>query len=383
MLNRSRRSVPTSTVSAPAPAPAAGRDERGNLVIAMAVLLILANLSVAVLARALTSLNQVRKAQDYSAALATADGALADAVFQIDQGTPAVISGSGSLGNGTFSYVATRVDDNTYDVKAKGIIGGSAHGVRATVTRRVRFPYAIFSNQGLTFNGNSTANIYSFNADAPTVATGNARVGSNRAVVVNSGAGAGDFQDYFSPGGSCIGCPNPVLQQGPYDLSPATVPAGTTTQPCPTGGVFTGSVSGTGGTPFLCNQDVSFVGTVTITSTPVIVYITANHKLTMADAVVNKGGRGIDLQVYKDGSGALEMGSGSHGADFTGVLYAPGTDLTVNGGMAVRGALAVNSLRVNGAPNYTLAYDLGLRAVLDQNWRVGRWREVPSGSLGF
>lgn len=358
-------------------------EESGNLVIAMAVLLILANLSVAVLARALVSLQQVRKAQDYSAALATADGALADAVFQIDQTTQPTISGSGSLGRGTFSYVATQIDTSTYDVKAKGVISGSVHGIRATISRKVRFPYAIFANQGLGFGGNGTASIYSYDPSDPSTRTGNARVGSNQAVVVSSGAGAGDFQDYYSPNGSCTGCPSPVAQPGPYQLPAATVPAGTTTQPCPTGGIFTASVPGSSGKPYLCDQDVSFVGTVTVTSPPVVIYVTANHNLTLAGAVVNKGGRGIDLKVYKDGTGALDMGDGDHAADFTGVLYAPGTDVTVNGGMSVKGSLVVNALRVNGAPNYTLAYDLGLQSVLDQNWRVGRWREVPSGSLGF
>jgi len=337
-------------------------DESGNLVIAMAVLLILANLSVAVLARSLASLGQVRKAQDYSAALATADGALADAAFQIDQSTPAVISGAGSLGQGTYSYVATRLDTNTYDVKAKGVIGGSAHAIRATVSRKIRFPYAVFGNQGLTFNGNGSANIYSYDPANPAVHTGEARTGSNRAIVVNSGAGAGNFQDYYAPDGSCSGCPNPLAQQGPYELDPITVPAGATL-PCPVGGIFAGNV--------------------TVVAPPLIVYITADRGLTMADAVVNQGGRGIDVQIYKDGTGPIEPGNGTHAVDLTGVLYAPGSELTVNGNMAVRGSLTVNSLRINGAPNYTLAYDLGLRAVIDQDWKIGRWREVPSGSLGF
>ncbi len=358
-------------------------EESGNLVIAMAVLVILANLSVAVLARSLVSLQQVRKAQDYSAALATADGALADAVFRIDQSTdspPASISGAGALGEGEFSYVATRVDSSTYDVKAKGVIGGSTHAIRATVARKIRFPYAIFANQGLTFNGNSTANIYSFNADSPDVRTGKARVGSNRAIVVNSGAGAGDSQDYYTPGGSCIGCPAPLAQQGPYNLDPVAVPAGTT-RSCPTGGTFSGEVIG--GTPYVCNEDVTFSGTVTVSSPPVIIYITGGRSLTMAGAVVNHGGKGVDLQIYKDGAGALDMGDGARSAKFTGVLYAPGTDLTVNGGIEVRGSLTVNSLRVNGAPNFTLAYDLGLTTLLDRDWRAGRWREVPSSSVGF
>lgn len=358
-------------------------EESGNLVIAMAVLVILANLSVAVLARSLVSLHQVRKAQDFSAALATADGALADAVFQIDQSgdsPPATISGSGTLGNGAFSYLATRLDASTYDVKAKGVIAGSAHAIRATVARKIRFPYAIFSNQGLTFNGNSTANIYSFDSGDSAAPANKARVGSNRAIVVNSGAGAGNFQDYYTPGGSCIGCPTPVAQQGPYDLDPVALPTGTT-RSCPAGGTFSGAV--VGGSPFVCNENVTFSGTVTVTSPPVVIYITGNHSLTMADAVVNQGGRGVDLQIYKDGSGALDMGSGAHAAKFTGVLYAPRTDLTVNGGIDLRGSLTVNSLRVNGAPNFTLAYDLGLRNVLDRDWRAGRWREVPSSSLGF
>lgn len=353
------------------------------MVIAMAVLIILANLSVAVLARSLVSLQQVRKAQDYSAALATADGALADAVFRIDQSAdspPATIAGSGALGTGTFSYLATRLDAGTYDVKAKGVIGGSAHAIRATVARKIRFPYAIFSNQGLTFNGNSTANIYSFDSGDSAAPANQARVGSNRAIVVNSGAGAGNFQDYYTPGGSCIGCPVPTAQQGPYNLDPVALPSGTP-RACPTGGTFSGTIIG--GTPYVCNENVTFSETVTVTSPPVIIYITGDHGLTMAGAVVNQGGRGVDLQIYKDGAGALDMGSGANAAKFTGVLYAPRTDLTVNGGIDVRGSLTVNSLRVNGAPNFTLAYDLGLRSVLDQDWRAGRWREVPSSSLGF
>jgi len=100
-------------------------------------------------------------------------------------------------------------------------------------------------------------------------------------------------------------------------------------------------------------------------------------------AIFFTGSYALNALDYIDGTGAVDVGNGSHATDFTGVLYAPGSDVTVNGGLAVRGSLTVNSLRVNGAPNFILAYDLGLQAVIDQNWRVERWREVPSGSLGF
>lgn len=357
------------------------RSEEGSIAVAMIVMLVMANLSVAILARALVSLDQVRRNQDFVGALATADGGLSDALFRIDQATPATLSGAGTVGGGEFEYVATRIANDSYVVKVKGTIGESSHAIEALVNRREKFPYALFSNQGLTLNGNGAFNIYSYDSPGgPT--TGKARVGSNRAIVVNSGQGAGDYQDFYAPAGSCIGCPNAVSQQGPYELEDVVMPTGAT-QPCPLLGTFTGTINGLAGVPFVCDQNVRFTGTVTIANPPALVYVAANRSLSLADATINSGGYGGDLQIYKAGTGQLDVGNGGHAADVTAVLYAPQSELVVNGGEEWFGSITVNSVKINGAPNFVVGYDRRLTSILTQNWRVSHWHEVPSDSVGF
>jgi hypothetical protein len=357
------------------------RDQDGSLAIAMSVLLILANLSVVVLARTMVSMTQIRRAQDFSAALASADGGLADALFKLDQSTPASISGSGAVGSGSFSYLASKVDDNTYSVKVKGSIGTAAHAIEATVRRDQKFPYALFANQGVSFQGDGgTFNVYSASKeDDPD--TRESRVGSNRAIVVNGGFTGGQQQDYYAPAGSCSGCTNPSPRERPYALQRVKMPAGTT-QACPPLGNFTGAVNAMNGTPFVCDMDVTFTGTVTVTNGPLVLYITAPHTLNMSGAIVNRGGVGSGVQIYKDGSGNLNLGSGVNASDTSAVLYAPETDLDVNGGAKWFGAINVNSVRVN-TPNFKLGYDLSLKTMMDTAWRVTHWREVPSNSVGL
>lgn len=356
--------------------------DRGSIAIAMTVMMVLSILSVAVLARSLVSLNQVRRGQDFVAALAAADGGLSDALFRIDQSVDdPVISGVGDVGNGSFEYLATRESNDRFTVQVRGEINGSTHAVEATVSRKQKFPYALFSNQGLTLNGNNGVNIYSFETRGGPP-TGGARVGSNRAIVVNSGQGAGDVQDFYAPNGSCIGCPNAVAQEGPYVLDAVEIPT-SGTQSCPAFGIFTGVINGLDGVPIVCDMDVTFTGTVTVINPPALVYVTADHALQMADSVVNDGGRGNDLQIYKDGSGAISLGNGAHAAEATAVLYAPESQLTINGGETWYGSITVNSVKVNGAPNFTLGYDQNLESELAQDWTVSHWHEVPSSAVGF
>jgi hypothetical protein len=365
-----------------APRVGAGRfNDEGSIAVAMTVMMLLSVLSVAILARTLVSLHQVRRGQDFLAALATADGGLSDALFRIDQSTPPTITGSGAVGAGSFSYVATRQAEDRYLVQVKGIVNNSAHAVEATVSRKQRFPYALFSNQGITLNGNGKQEIYSF-AVPGGVKTGKARIGSNRAIVINSGKGGGDFQDFYAPAGSCSGCPTPTPLESQYELEPIVVPI-SGTQSCPALGSFTGAINGMGGVPIVCDQNVTFSGNVSVINPPAVIYVTADHSLHMADSILNAGGRAKDLMIFKAGGGTLEPGNGSHAVAMTGVLYAPESEITVSGGATFYGSITVNSVRVNGAPNFTLGYDESLASVFTQNWRVLHWQEVPSTSLGF
>lgn len=371
------------------------RDEDGStLVTAMIVLVVLSTLSLAALTRTLSSLQSIRFGQDYDAALAVADAGLADATFEIDLGaTPRVARDTfgkeEAIGNGSFRYVAIKRDDASYDVYVVGRVGRSRHGIRAKVTRTPKFPYALFSNRDLVFDGNSDANIYSF--DATSTRTGEAYVGSNHQIVVGSGKGAGDEQHYFAPYGGCSGCPKPVPHlEASEDVKPVTAPAGPTLE-CPASGTFSGQVDGGGGIPFVCRRDVVFSGAVSVTNGPLIVYVLpvagtdppVHHSLDISAATVNVAGPSVDVQVFKAGSAPLVIGTGntSHTMTFNGIMYAPESTVTVNGGKSWRGSWVVDALEVNGGPNIEIGYDLDTRAYYDRNWRTSRYEEIPSAMI--
>src|SRR5256885_10015151 len=89
------------------------RDERGSMIIAIGVVLVLGMLSTATLSRTLVQTKSVRRTQDFSGALATADSGLSDALYQVDQAPTATFTRSGSFGGRTFRHTATHVDQHT------------------------------------------------------------------------------------------------------------------------------------------------------------------------------------------------------------------------------------------------------------------------------
>jgi type II secretory pathway pseudopilin PulG len=361
-----------------------GQSETGSLVLSMGVLMILTFLSLALLARTLGSVASVRRTQDFSAALAVADSGLSDALFEIDQGPTATFSKTFTVNNQTVEYTATYVDQNTWSVVSTGTVAGVRHAIRASVTREVAFPFAIFTAQDMTFNGNGGGNITSYNSETGVDDTHHAVIGSNHAITVNGGGG-GDEQHYFTPTGSCSGCANGHQMQGPRALPAPVVPA--TTQACPPGGVFLGIVNGSSGLPYLCDTvDASFVGVVKVLNPPLVVYVTNNRAVSIADASINTvtasglgSPKGKDFRLYKAGNGAFDVGNGSHAGALLGVVYAPDSDITVNGGkLFIDGSLTVNQLKVNGNPNFTMRYDDTIATITTGSWSVGDWREVPS-----
>lgn len=367
-----------------------GGEEGGTIVVAMLVMVMLATLSLAVLTRTLSSLKSIRHGQDYDAALAKADAGVSDALYLIDQSAPPTFTGIDGTATNGWRYKAIKHSDTAYEVRSIGTVGTSNHGVRVKVTRTARFPYAVFSNQDLVLNGNSAMDIYSF-ATLGGPRTGSAFIGSNHQIVVNSGAGAGDGQHYFAPYGGCTGCPNPVAHtEQPYRLDPVVAPTGAT-QACPVDGIFTGTVDGGNGTPYVCHQDVVLSGTIDVVNPPFLLYVLptagteppVHHSLDISGAIVNPSGRSRDVQIFKAGDAPLLVGSGNTSGTrtFNGIMYAPESTVTVNGGKYWTGAWIVNAMEVNGGPNIEIGYDLDLQTYLGQDWKVSRYAEVPSTSL--
>ena len=372
----------------------AADDAGSTLVTAVIVMVVLSTLSLAAAARTLSSLQSVRHGQDFDAALAVADAALADAIYEIDAGATPRLAGpsferTATIADDTYRYTAIKRSDASYEVYAVGEVGRSKHGIRARVTRSPKFPFALFSNQDLVFNGNSNANIYSF--VTPGVPTGEALVGSNHQIVVASGKGAGDAHHYFAPYGGCSGCPKPVAHLEPSeDVVPVTAPEGPTME-CPADGTFSGDVDGGGGIPFVCHRPVVFSGTVDVTNGPLIVYVLpelgtdppVHNSLDISNAVVNPTGHSVEVQLFKAGNAPLLVGTGNTSSTmtFNGIMYAPESTVTVNGGKFWNGSWIVDALQVNGGPNIEIGYDLDTKSYYGRNWRISRYEEIPSSMV--
>lgn len=377
-------------------------EEGATLVIAVIVMMILSTLSIAILARTLSVLGSIRSGQDFDAALAAADAGLSDALFKIDQSAPPDWTSTGTAGAGQFAYTADKISDTEYVVRSRGTVGRSNHAIAARVTRTARFPYALFAQQNLTLNGRvgNTANFYAYDpATGTTSSTAPVAVGSNGTTVCQGGAFSVAMVSRGLTGNK--DCPNFQQLTSPEPMAEVVAPTGTT-QPCPTGGVFTGAVDGVAGVPYVCRQDVTFQGTVSVVNPPLEVYILpqvdadgnevigadglpVHHSLDLRGSVVNSGGYSKNVQIYKAGDAPilLDPGNTSSTLTFSGIIYAPESTIEINGGKWWTGSVVVDEVRVNGTPNLSIGYDLDLKTYLGQDWKVSRYSEIPSSSPGL
>ncbi len=401
------------------------RDESGNIIVIVTIIMVLMLLSAAVVARTLSGLRSTKQGQDFSAALASADAGVADALFRFDQlgaapaatfcvGANAACTVASVPGNPTVQYTARRVNDNTYTVLSKGIINGQPHAVQATVSRSYLYPFAIFAKTSITFNGN-TGNYDPASGNGPveTVdASGNvvkvppADVATNGQITCNGSNSPAHNQDYFKNGGTS--CSNAVLLPGSYNpLNPVlTCPAAPNvpTTPClPT--VHNACPAFNGVLPaalapgaYYCSQTdlasagntLSFPSTFTVSAGAanggvVEIYViptnNANLSVSISDATVNSGGDPTKLRVYLAG-GSIDPGNGAHSGDFTGVMYAPNSQETNASCKANwRGALVVNTFTCNGGPHLQVHYDTRVQSLTQSSWAVSDYTEIPSNQV--
>jgi hypothetical protein len=375
-------------------------DERGSLVIALAVIMVMTSLSIAVLARTINGLTNSRQGQDTLAAQAAADAGLADAMFQLDNmtGAPPTIPATGPPQSGTlspgvsFRYRATRQDDNTYMIVSTGASGAMTHSVSVLAQRTPLYPFALFANHGITFNGASAANyssIFSFQLGIFASTPGRALIGSNHAIVLASGMGGGDAQWTMAPSGSCSGCAHPVTQPGPFLTPDQSVPSLTSPGVCPSfsgPGVHT-IVSGV----YLCSGDLTLSGTINVAG-PVVIYeippAGGASTLTLTGLSMLPSDIPTNLQIFKSGPGSIVtdtdtdsfFGFGSDRVTFIGVLYAPESSLnSPNCGMSIRGSITVDTFICDGEfPSLSLAYDSGVGGLLSDRWSMANYREVAT-----
>jgi Tfp pilus assembly protein PilX len=398
-------------------------DERGNMIVVMAVIMVLLFLSIAVVARTTSGLRSTRQGQDFSAALAQADAGLSDALFRIDQleDAPAATFCVGSNvactlasipGAPDVQYTARRVDDNTYTVYSKGLVNGQYHAIQATVQRSYLYPFAIFAKTGITFNGNTgdydpsdgTGPIETVDASGNVVLTPVADVASSGQITCHGSDSPAHRQAYFDGGGT--NCDNGYLLSGVYDPQDPTptcpAPVNIPTTPClpasPSACPATAGVLPAALTPgvYYCSQNdltggsLSFPSTFTVgpglgNGGAVDIYViptdSTNITLSIANATINENGDPTKLRVYLKG-GRIDPGNGSHAGDFTGILWAPSAEETNPGCKANwRGALVLNTFTCNGGPHLSVRYDSRIQSITQSSWSVSNYTEIPSNSF--
>jgi hypothetical protein len=395
------------------------REEGATLIMAVIVMMVLSTLSLAVLGRTLSVLKFIRHGQDYDAALAQADAGLADALFKIDQSAPPTWQAvsSDAAGNRKFKYWAKKESDSEYIVQAVGYAGGSRHALQARVNRNAQFPYALFSRAPLHLDGAASAGNVKVSLGL-FVGSGPVRVGSNSTVVCNGVLPPDVIVDWYQVQSECPASQvTKLAAQRDLTILEPSPPVGVTDpnwENCPAGGVFGSAtiqigvemilgvptpiivntsttnpflISGSAG-PYVCRRNVTFLGTMVPdpSQPPVKIYIlprtnadgsTTHYSLDMNTAIVNPMQSATRFQVFKVGGEPIYHNPINDQLTFRGVLFAPDTPMTINGGnLSWAGSINVGQLTVNGTPNMKILYDFDLATYLGPDWRVSRYREI-------
>lgn len=116
---------------------ARARDDRGSVVLALVVVMVMAALAVAVTDRTVSDLRSARLEQDRAVALAALDVAVADAGERLEMGAAATFTSSGTAGAATWSYTAVPLLGATATVTVTATAGRATRGAVATFVRQL------------------------------------------------------------------------------------------------------------------------------------------------------------------------------------------------------------------------------------------------------
>ena len=416
------------------------RDERGSLIIALSVILVLVLICTAIGVQVAGNQHNVVSKANSAASVSAADAGMADALFRLDQMTPAPsdsafcmdATGTGVDGTSTctkaqgaltgVSYVATPNSSGTvWTLQAKGLVHSIFGAVQETVSYSAAYPFAVFGNSGLDFNGNNSNGVGAYNegtssASNPDTATADCtngtgascvNVGSNGPIKCAGGLPANVSEVYYTGGGGASKCTNPVPNGSKFVLTIPTAPTSGSPLTCPgtkvtSGGITTYELgSGYAGAPttlaagtYYCNDDaiaisgtLKVLGTVKfyimvdpatdntfITSGTQTLYIAGGSEVNSTfDGTSGPPPNGTTLpnaellQIFTNSSGTVGSanGGGANGPYTMGaVLYAPNANLVGNGcKSAYYGSLTINTLTCNGGPHLQVYYDNALKTV--------------------
>jgi hypothetical protein len=336
--------------------------ERGSVVMAMLVLMLLATLTGVAVDRVVEISHRTVAQRDRIAALESAEGALAVGAARIDVGETLPFTQSGALGAASYRVQATPTNSDNWVLRGTGTIRSVTETFTASLTRDRLYPFVLFTANGLQVSGPATK------IQGPVGSAGAMRW---------TGLTARFEQHLVGKTATCRGCTNRLLDAPERTYPAAPRPDDANVQACPKGGVFTGAIDGRAGVPFRCEgDDVSFVDVVTVVKGPLVVWVGPGRSVAMAKASINQGGLARDFVLHKvDGSGEpVDL----EGATIVGVIDMPATALRVTT-LDLTGAIVAADLDDGGVGTDLIALQIDA-SIADSPgyawWRIVDRRQV-------
>lgn len=423
------------------------RDERGSLIVVLTVIFVMVLLCSAIAFQLFGNQQNVLTRSSSASSVSAADAGLSDALFRLDQISPNSgtafcmdATGTGVLGgsncvqaSGDLSGVSYTAVPNSagscangvvtcWTINAKAIVNGVWGAVSEEVDYSVAYPFAVFGNSGLDFNGNNSNGLGTYNdtstappdtstADCPgtTNVSSCVQVGSNGPIKCAGNLASNVSEVYYTNGGGVSTCANPVPNPSKFPILPVTAPPSVSSPNCPglettdsngdniyeLGTGYRGAPSSLQAGIYYCNNSaIAISGQLSVQGT-VQLYIILDGKTDSAfinngvqtlyiagGSEVNVGFDGTsgpptsptslpvaqNLQILSNSTGTVGSanGGGANGPfTFGGVIYAPTANLVGNGcKSAYYGSLTINTLTCNGGPHLQVYYDNALKSVL-------------------
>lgn len=168
-----------------------GRHERGSVVLALLVAIVVAGLTVTVVASTVTGQRAARFDGEFTNTLHVAEAGVSEVLYKLNNGlitgAHAPLSGSGQANGTPYAWTADWDGERGWTVRSTGGAAGAVQRtVEAIIEELPRFHLAAFSDYLLQFGGFNNADSYNSNSGA--WCTGKGRVGSNDALVFPGGA---------------------------------------------------------------------------------------------------------------------------------------------------------------------------------------------------
>lgn len=357
-------------------------DEQGSIIVAVMIIMIVVLLSSALFVRVIGSSLLVLTRQDTSSSLAAAEAGIADALFRIDNGATATFCVSPTVSDcdhtpvpaapggsaPSVSYEATvNSSATTWTIDAVGSYRNMSSGVQQILTRTTKYPFALFGDSDLTFNGSAPAGFGTYDSGGAAGSENTSAavsIGSNGTITCSGGLGT-NVTSYYVQGvggaGSSCGTSTPVTSTFPYtvpQVPPSPVPSA-----CPVDTSGKVNVSSLLGGTYLCTTPITMPGNLSVTG-PVSLYIMLDPSMYNAStsALTIAGSADINyspspaalpdatqLQIFSNSNGTIGNSNGSGTYTFGGIIDAPNASLTGDGCKSTYyGALVINTFTCNG-----------------------------------